>query len=452
MRFPLRTLLVAALAGMAAACERSSSGSEPDPLTLEVVGTLARDSVVRVRVLVDDAALPPSEVTLTAGPADAAQLLGGDSLRLLKSGTLVLSAAYRKQRGSRSFEVAAPHPLAIETAGRLERGSVIRLRVLRDGAALPAGATALAFAPADGAQALGGDSVKLLRSGTVAVRASAPGAEGVRELTVAVPPAVVFDRVADSNRDLWRVELDGGNLTRLTDDPAADSDPSVAAGQIAFVSLREGNAEIFRMPLPGGAASRVTRTAAGESMPALAPNGQRLAYVSNAAGVEKLWLAASDGSGAAPASATGDRFSIDAAPSWDGLSARLVFSSTAEGTPDIFLLTPTGTATLLAGGSGSDVDPAFSRDNQFVAFASTRGGGGAANLYLVTVATGAVTRLTTSPATHAQPAWTTDGRIVFTEFGSDGAGRLRWIDPASPSVIHQIGTGAGSARNPSAIH
>jgi Tol biopolymer transport system component len=96
-----------------------------------------------------------------------------------------------------------------------------------------------------------------------------------------------------------------------------------------------------------------------------------------------------------------------------------------------------------------DEDPAFSPDGQFVVFASTRGGG-AANLYLVTVASGAITRLTTSAATHGQPTWTADGRIVFTEFGPNG-GVLRWLDPAAPATLHTIDTGAGSARNPAGV-
>ena len=342
-------------------------------------------------------------------------------------------------------------PLTVEVTGRAERGSVVRLRVAELGVALPPGAATLTFAPSDAVQPLGGDSVRLLRAGTVTIRAAAPDAEGTHALAVAVPPAIVFDRIVDSNRDLWRVELDGGGLTRLTDDPASDSDPSVAAGQVVFVSLRaDANAELFRLPLAGGPAARITRTSADETMPALSRDGQRLAYVSNAGGVDKLWLAGADGSGAARASTFGGGSGIDASPSWDQGSTRLVFSSSAEGSPDVYLFTPPSTPALLAGGGSVDVDPAFSPDGQHVVFASSRAGGSATNLYLESVPGGTVTLLTTSAATQGQPTWTADGRVVFTEFGPNG-GSLRWVDPAAPAIVHTIDTGAGSARNPAGV-
>jgi Tol biopolymer transport system component len=293
--------------------------------------------------------------------------------------------------------------------------------------------------------------VKLLRAGTVTVRASDGRNEGSREVTVAAPPSIVFDRVVGSNRDLWRVDLDGANLVRLTDDAADDSDPTVAAGRIVFVSLRAGlNSDLYSMPLAGGAATRITVTGANEGMPALSPDGQRLAYTFEGTGIAKLWLSAANGAGAARASSLGGDFAIDASPTWAANSSRVVFSSSAEGTPDLFSLTPPAAPVLLAGGSGNDVDPAFSPDGQFVAFASTRGGGSGTSLYIVAVSSGLVTRLTTATLPQGQPAWTSDGRLVFTEFGANG-GQLRWIDPAAPAIVHTIDTGAGSARNPAGV-
>lgn len=451
MRFPFRAALLTILA---AACGDPGPGvTHPGgrPLTLELQGALARDSVVHVRALRSGVLVPAAQVTLAGTPADAVQLLGGDSLRLLRGGTLTVSAIAGNSRGSRTVEVAAPPPLALEVTGRIERGAVVRVAVTQGGSALAPGAAALAFTPADAGQALGGDSVRLLRAGAVTLRATSGRDEGARELTVAVPPSIVFDRVVDGNRDVWRVALDGGDLARLTDHAAEDRDPAVAAGRIVFASLRaDGNLELFGIPLAGGVATRLTRTSAPESMPALSPDGQRLAYISNASGLARLWIAAGDGSGGAPAAPTfGAGFALDASPSWAPDGSRLAFTSTEGGSPDVYALVPGGTPALLAGGGSLELEPAFSPDGRFLAFTSDRAGGGT-HIYLMELAGGAVTRLTFGALPVGQPAWTADGRLVYTEFTAAG-GQLRWIDPATPAVVHAIPTGAGSARNPAGI-
>lgn len=449
MRYPLRAALLAILA---AACGDPGPGvTHPPagPLTLELQGTLARDSVVHVRALRSGVLLPPAQVTLAATPADAVQLLGGDSLRFLKGGTLTVSATAGTSQGSRTVEVTAPPPLALEVTGRIERGAVVRVAVTQGGVPL---AAALAFTPADAGQALGGDSVRLLRAGSVTLRATAGRDEGARELSVAVPPSIAFDRVVDGNRDIWRVALDGGDLARLTTEIAEDSDPAVAAGRIVFASLRlDSNLELYSMPAGGGAATRLTRTAAGERMPALSPDGQRIAYISDAGGLAKLWLAAGDGTGGAPAAPSfGAGYALDASPSWAPDGGRVAFTSTEGGSPDVFGLVPGGTPALLAGGSSLELEPAYSPDGRFLAFTSDRAGGGLTRIYLMELATGAVTRLTFGTLSVGQPAWTADGRLVYTEFAAAG-GQLRWIDPANPAVAHAIPTGAGSARNPAGI-
>jgi hypothetical protein len=424
----------------------------PPPIAVEVRGAIVRDSVARVTVIRGGAPVPVGQYTLGASPADAVQLLGGDSIRFLRVGPVMLTVTIGADVGTRLLDVAAPPPLVLAVDGRLERGSVIRIGATRSGAPVPAGELAFTASPADAIQTLGGDSVRLTRAGSVAITATAGRDEGTRTITVAVPPSVVFDRVVAGNRDIWRVALDGGDLMQLTNETAEDLDPTVAGGRVVFVSYRaDRNAELFAIPLGGGAVTRLTTTARNEAVPALSPDGSRLAFTAEVNGVSKLFTAAGDGSGAARAT-TGFGFdgSIESTPSWAPTGPRLAFMSTSSGTADIFELTVPGTPTLLAGGSSADFEPAFSPDGRFVAFGSDRSGNGGADVFLLRLSDRQLTRLTTRGASEGQPTWTADGRLVYVEFGGTG-GQLRWLDPAEPAIIRSIDTGAGSARNPAGI-
>jgi Tol biopolymer transport system component len=83
-----------------------------------------------------------------------------------------------------------------------------------------------------------------------------------------------------------------------------------------------------------------------------------------------------------------------------------------------------------------------------VAFATDRTGD--TEIYLLEVATGALSRLTDRPGDDGQPAWVADGRLVYVAWIS-GSPRLRWLDPAAPDQVHDIDVGPGEPRHPAGV-
>jgi TolB protein len=179
-----------------------------------------------------------------------------------------------------------------------------------------------------------------------------------------------------------------------------------------------------------------------ETSPALPRSGTRLAFTSDASGLPRLWTASTDGSGAAPAAPTfGDPGVIDASPAWSPNGDRLAFVSTATGEASLYLLVlATSAVTQLPVGPTPNVEPAWSPDGRSIAFASARSAG--SGVYRLDVASGVVTLLV--PGNVGQPAWLRDGRLVYTAFSPAGS-RLFWVDPAEPASLHEIDTGLGSA-------
>ncbi|MCI0662382.1 MAG: hypothetical protein L0220_15030, partial [Acidobacteria bacterium] len=99
---------------------------------------------------------------------------------------------------------------------------------------------------------------------------------------------IVFHSDRDANTDIYRMNADGSNLIRLTDDPAADWSPAWSPdGQtIAFMSDRDNNFEIYLMQPDGTNLRRLTDNPGYDGFPAWSPDGRTIAYLSQQDGQE----------------------------------------------------------------------------------------------------------------------------------------------------------------------
>lgn len=440
--------------GLLAACKGGGTGSDP-VIRVDVTGPSATVQIAETLQLSAAAFTADGPATgktpsWSSSDAAVARVSATGLVTGVSAGAAVITATVDGVAGQMAVTVTRAPVLSLDMDGFVERGATVHLRVTRAGTPVPSDQWQLAVTPAGALTALGGDSARLNVTGNVTVVIDAGDATGSRIFNVAAPPVVFFDRVADSNRDIYRVDLDGQNLTRITTDPGTDQDPTVAAGRVVFVSFRAGTADLWSVAATGGANTRLTTASGNETTPALTRDGLRLAYAWDGQLVSKLWTASGDGTGAARAT-TGFGFngSIESSPAWAPSGTRLAFMSTAAGSADLYDFTPgTGTPALVAPSEEADVEPAWSPDGQRVAFVSTRHGSDVSDLYLLHVATGEVTRLTSTAQNEGRPTWTPDGlRLVYTDFGG-GTLRLAWLEVARPGTTHLIPTGEGRADNP----
>jgi TolB protein len=83
-----------------------------------------------------------------------------------------------------------------------------------------------------------------------------------------------------NNLDIFVMDADGGNLTRLTDHPATEQEPVWAhdGKSLFFSGERDGRAEIYRVWLADKRVERITSGINRSIMPAASPDGRYLAY------------------------------------------------------------------------------------------------------------------------------------------------------------------------------
>jgi Tol biopolymer transport system component len=100
---------------------------------------------------------------------------------------------------------------------------------------------------------------------------------------VACPPEPGFEQgyvwpVYDSY-DIFKVDVDGSNLTRLTDTPGYDAEATIGPdGTIVFTSVRDGDMEIYSMNADGSNVRRLTNMPGPDGGPFFSADGSKIVF------------------------------------------------------------------------------------------------------------------------------------------------------------------------------
>jgi len=205
------------------------------------------------------------------------------------------------------------------------------------------------------------------------------------------------------NRDIFIVNIDGTGLTRLTDNPADDIEPSFSPDgtRLVFTSRRDGNREIYAMNVDGSAQARLTHEPADDFHPNWSPDGTHISLTSQRDGNREVYRMVADGSD--PVRLTTHEAN-DYQPDWSPLGDRIAFTSERDGNREIYIMNTDGSALVrLTSNRAEDFNPSWSPDGTRLAFASDRDGN--RELYVMNPDGTGVTRITDDPADDSQPVW-----------------------------------------------
>ena len=108
---------------------------------------------------------------------------------------------------------------------------------------------------------------------------------------------IVFVSPRDGNFEIYKIDANGRNKTRLTRNEADEYAPvwSPDGRQIAFESYRDGNGEVYVMDADGGNQRNLTQHPAIDSYPDWHPNGTQIAFDSNRDGTSNIYAMDTDG-------------------------------------------------------------------------------------------------------------------------------------------------------------
>jgi len=224
---------------------------------------------------------------------------------------------------------------------------------------------------------------------------------------------IVFCSNRDGNWELYMMDYDGHNQTRLTFNKVTDYMPawSTDGRKIAYTSYQGSKAILYLLEVYEGKRHEVYSQGTSFA-PNFSPDGKKLVFCSQEeSGNSEIYVANSNGKNIRRLTFNK---SIDTAPCWSPTSRQIAFTSDRGGTPQIYIMDAEGSnvTRISFGGTYHDA-PAWSSQGDNIAYVSRVNQ--VFDLYVLNLPTKQIMKLTESNARNEFPCWSPDGRhLVFT--------------------------------------
>jgi TolB protein len=248
----------------------------------------------------------------------------------------------------------------------------------------------------------------------------------------ATPPGdngrIVFERPTPNGPNMFTVEADGSDLTRLTGLRGGEGDASWSGDgtKVAFVRATDpdGPYEIWVVNADGSGVERLTRHRGFSIAPAWSPDGRKIVYATDAGGQDHLRLYVMNADGSGKQRITNNRRNDYTDPSWSSNGRRIASAilqpadNPREFDSSLASVDADGGSfrRLSAAGGPDELNPNWSPDSREIAYERNgRFPVRQSDLALMNANGSAKHRITRTGVHETNPSFAADGtRIAFT--------------------------------------
>jgi TolB protein len=258
---------------------------------------------------------------------------------------------------------------------------------------------------------------------------------------------IAFTNNSTGRKEVYIVDYDGENLTRLTSDNSINLLPrwSQDASRIYYTTYRWGNPDMFEIDLKAGKIRPFT-TFQGLNIPGgFSPDGMTMV----------LTLSRGDDPSIFSLNVVTKQlkrllkgFGVSSSPTWAPDGTQVAFVSDRSGNPQIYVLeTNTGKTRRLTRLNWCD-SPSWSPAGDWIVFAGRETSKEELNIFVTDLTGSQIRRLTYKAGNNEDPSWSPDGR--FITFTSTRRGRRElFIMDADGSAPHPLTDLKGNTFTPS---
>jgi len=256
---------------------------------------------------------------------------------------------------------------------------------------------------------------------------------------------IAFISARTGNKELWLMDYDGSNQHALTSLGSIALTPrwSPDASRIAFTCFAPVNrvisAQICMYSLDSNKLVSFGRFRSTNTSPTWSADGSEVMFSSSMQGNPELYV--TDQNGNRPKRLTFSGNGANTSPAWNPKTGQTVaFVSDRGGVPQLYIMNANGTDTrkLDLPDMGYVIDPAWSPNGQLLAF-SWRRPSGNYDIYIMDVASRSIREITRDSGRNERPSWAPDGRHIAFESTRSGSRQI-WVMLANGSEARQLTT------------
>ena len=215
--------------------------------------------------------------------------------------------------------------------------------------------------------------------------------------------------------------------------------PGIFLSLIGFASNRTGNFEIWLMDWDGANQRQITRHNALSILPSWSADNERMVYTSFARGTSDMYIISRRG-GARTRVPTG--LNLNTSATFSPISNDIAFVGSVAGNPDIYLIKDDGTnLRRLTNDSSIESTPEWSPNGRQISFTSGRSG--SPQIYTMDAEGSNVQRISFEGEWNDDATWSPDGSQIAYTSRVNGRFQIRIADLAS----HQSRVLAGEGSN-----
>lgn len=259
---------------------------------------------------------------------------------------------------------------------------------------------------------------------------------------------VVFESDRSGNDEIYVMNIDGSNPTKLTDNTSADILPKIShdGTKVAFASDRSGNFELYMMNADGSNVQQVTNSSGASYSAVWAPDDSKIAFTSDRSGNFEVYTINTDGSNLTRLT---NHSGVDQASDWSPDGDRIALDSGRDGDQEIYTINTDGTGLKqLTYNSENDFRARWSPDASKIAFVSAREGNNNLEIYTINADGSGPLRITNTPGFEDSPSWSPNGSELIFSTDRDGNDEIYKVNADGSGTLINMTANSASDDSP----